>query len=182
MSSKNSSKLITSILGYLRINNRIDSKYLEYIKSCINECILIINDLDSFVYIYRKYTYKLDFLNNEIYTNFLSGCDSYYLIACTFGSRIQKIINELSITDSEKMVIFDATLSALLEEKANDFEKGLGSNLTKRFCPGYSNTNIEDIKIIYNELEAYKIGIEVLDSCMLNPQKSMIGIIGIKNN
>ena len=50
-----------------------------------------------------------------------------------------------------------------------------------------TNFNAKDFKATLAtfsdvELEAYKIGIEVLDSCMLNPQKSMIGIIGIKNN
>jgi len=177
MSLKNSSSLINLILKYLKVKDDNSE-----IISLINECIQKIENSNGFKYLYKRYSKRLEFLNNKPYCDFLEGCEEYYLVAATLGLEVERMINYLGKTDLQKMVVMDATASALLELKADEFEKTLNEELTYRFCPGYSKSNIEDIKIIHKELKAEKIGIEVLDSCMMVPQKSMIGIVGIKNS
>ena len=90
------------------------------------------------------------------------------------------------MTDSTKMVIMDACASAYLEEKANEFEK---SNLDvnnldnyKRFCPGYGESKLSDLRYIYDEIKAEKIGIILNEQFMMSPQKSMLGIVKKKIN
>ena len=152
----------------------------EDILKLINECLDEIEETNEFKYIYRKYDYKLDFLNCPGYLSAMENSKAYYLIGVTLGFKVEQLIKTLSVTNPSKMVIMDACASAYLEVKADEFEKTLGDNLTKRFCPGYSNTSIEDLKIIHKELKADKIGIVLNESCMMIPQKSMLGIIGIK--
>ena len=181
MSSVNSSNLIKVILKYLKVNKEVkdDLVYndlINNIETCINE----VEKNSDFKYIYKYYTDKKDFLNNEPYMSFLGGCEGYYLVACTLGLWFEKQINYLSKVDVSKMIIMDAVGSAYLELKANEYESSLLGDKTYRFCPGYSNSDINDIKLIYKLINADKIGIEVLDSCMMIPQKSMIGIIGVK--
>jgi len=178
MCLKNSSVLIRNILGYLRMNKNVSEETLNQIYECIN----ILEETNDFKYIYRKYDYKLAFLENPGYNTIFDESNSYYLIAVTLGHSVEQLIKTLSKTDVSKMVIMDACASALLELKADEFEKTLGCNLTKRFCPGYGTTDILDLKIIHKELKADRIGIELNESCMMIPQKSMLGIIGIKSN
>ena len=175
MCLKNSSSLIDKVLKYLRMPLDVNEEIINNVKECIDE----IDNTIGFKYIYKKYSQKLDFLKNEPYSSFLKNCEEYYLVAVTLGVEVERKINYYSKVNASKMVILDAAASAILEEKANEFEKTLGDNLTYRFCPGYQKSSIEDIKIINQELKAEKIGIQILDSCMMIPQKSMIGIVGI---
>lgn len=177
MSLKNSLKLKNNILKYLRIKEA-DENLIKDIEECLDE----IEKANSFKYIYRKYDEIFGFLNSEPYLSFLKDCDGFYLIAVTLGYEIENMIKYLSKTNTAKMIIMDAACSASLEYLADDYEKNLGSNLTYRFCPGYSKSDINDIKIIHQLLKAEKIGIEILDSCMMIPQKSMIGIVGIRKS
>ena len=188
MSLMNSSKLISHILGYLRITKKLDSiNNILNIESIIEECLTELEEINSFKYIYRKYNHKLEFLEDCAYDSlFEKSDDSYYLIACTLGYEVEQRIKYLSMTDSTKMVIMDACASAYLEEKANEYEK---SNLDvnnldnyKRFCPGYGESKLSDLRCIYDEIKAEKIGIVLNEQYMMSPQKSMLGIVKEKIN
>ena len=170
----NSSNLITNVLKYLKVKNN-DQEIIDIIEDCIKE----LEDLNSFKCIYRRFDYNLEFLNDKPYLNYLSNSDCYYIIASTLGIEFDNKIKYLSKTNLSKMVIMDATASAYLEYKTDEVEKTFNEKLDFRFCPGYSKTKIEDLVIISKVINSYKIGIEVTESYMLNPQKSMIGIVRV---
>ena len=77
MSLMNSSKLIRNILGYLRMNKNVSEDILKLINECLDE----IEETNEFKYIYRKYDYKLDFLNCPGYLSVMENSKAYYLIA-----------------------------------------------------------------------------------------------------
>ena len=176
MYSRNYSNLLDNIYNYLGFkniekNNDID----ELIKECLKE----IEELSSFKYRYQEFDYIVDFLNKEPYLSFLNGCSGYYIAVMTLGSEIDRRIKFYSKTNLTKMLVFDACASAYLEYKSDEYERVLGDDLTYRFCPGYQGSSISDIKYFFNILKPQKQGIELLESNLMIPQKSMVGIIGI---
>ena len=98
----------------------------------------------------------------------------------TLGYNVERRIKMYSKSDMEYMVIFDACASAYLEYMSDMFEKTIYENPSYRFCPGYGGSKASDIFLIKDLIHPESIGIEVLKSNILLPQKSMIGIV--KNN
>ena len=168
---------VYSYLGYRNISR--DSEVDKLIVECLEE----IDKISSFQYIYQEYDYILDFLNKKEYLEYLGDSKSYFIIATTLGVEVDKRSKYYQMKDMVKMCIFDATASAYLEFKADQFEKSIRDDLGYRFCPGYLGTNVADIRPIHELLKADKvIGITLLDSNLMVPQKSMIGIVGINNH
>ena len=96
----------------------------------------------------------------------------------TLGKTISDKIRYYSKSDMQKMVIFDACASAYLEYLSDEYQNNnLGNDLSFRFCPGYGGTSVLDLKEIVKYLDIRSIGIELLDSCIMVPEKSIIGII-----
>lgn len=179
MSSINYSKishLVYSYLGYRDMNRD------EATDKLIIECLEEIEQISSFQYIYQRFDYVLDFLKQKPYLDYLGNSTSYYIVATTLGAVIDKRVRYYQMKDMTKMCVFDATASAYLEYMADQFEANLRSDLSYRFCPGYQNTDVKDIRNMYEILKANKIGITLLDSNLMVPQKSMIGIVGINNH
>lgn len=174
MSLRNCSKLIDlayRYLGYRKINRS------QEIDLLINECITEIESINGFKYIYQEFDYIIDVLNKEPYLSYLDGSQSYFVVAMTLGSQIDKRINYYSISNILKMYVFDATSSAYLEYRSNEYEKEIFLNPTYRFCPGYGGSSIKDLRPLYDILKASKIGIELTEASLMIPQKSMIGIV-----
>lgn len=176
MCLKNYSNLITNIYSYLGFKGIEKSDELEnIIKESLDEVI----KLTRFKALYQEFDYLIDCLNKEPYKSFLNGTSGYYLTCYTLGVDVEKKIKLLSKSNLTKMVIMDACASAYLEYLSDDFDKNLNENLTYRFCPGYQGSSISDLKEIADLLNIKKIGIDLLESNIMVPQKSMIGIIGI---
>ena len=169
------SNLKDSVYLYLGYKNK---KYDESIDNIIDECLLEVEKLAQFKYMYMEFNYLIPLLEKEAYQKFLKGSTNYYLCAMTLGRAISDKIRYYSKSNMHKMVIFDACASAYLEYLSDKYQNdNLGDDLSFRFCPGYGNTSVNDLKEIVKYLDIKKIGIELLDSCIMIPEKSMIGII-----
>lgn len=171
------SHMVYSYLGYRDLSRDIA------IDKLIVECLEEIDSISSFQYIYQEYDYILDFLKKDKYLKYLGNSTSYLICATTLGAQIDKRSKYYQMKDMVKMCVFDACASAYLEYRADLYEKTIRDDLSFRFCPGYQGTDVADIRPIHEILKADKrIGIILLDSNLMVPQKSMIGIVGIKNN
>ncbi|MEE1115760.1 MAG: hypothetical protein UH851_02750 [Clostridia bacterium] len=148
------------------------------IDSMICECLDELERMDSFKFLYAEYDELLDFLHAEPYASFLTGSDGYFLLACTLGIEVDRVIRCLSLTDMTKMIIFDASANAFLEYMAETHKKQLGEKLSYIFCPGYAGSSVDDLKFIFRELDLKRIGMELNESNLIIPQKSMVGIVG----
>lgn len=179
MSLRNYSNLKDKIyyyLGYKNINRD------ESIDILIDECLDELSNIARFKALFVEYDYVLDFLNKEPYLTFLKGATKYYITAYTLGVEVDRRVKQLGILNPVKMLVMDACSSAYLENKANEFDKSLGDDLSYRFAPGYQGTSLSDLKEISKLIKLNKIGIELLDSNLMIPQKSMIGIIANNGN
>ncbi|MCQ2309820.1 MAG: hypothetical protein MJZ78_07585 [Bacteroidales bacterium] len=173
--------LKSEILKYLghKDANSVD----EYTNSLIDRALLEVEQQSKFKYIYEKFDEPLPFMKDVSgYQNYL-GDSSFLLCATTLGVQIDRYLQRLELKDMAYATVFDATASVFLEAKADEFEKNLEfGNLGFRFCPGYSGTSFIDNQEIAKILNAEKIGITFLESGMMIPLKSMVGIIKIGEN
>ena len=118
--------------------------------------------------------------NNEVYKKHLKGCKSYKLVLMTLGKRIDDKCKYYSIVDLKKMVVFDAVSNAYLEYMSDKYEdENFEKPKTFRFCPGYQGTSTADIREIFKYIDHKKLGVELLESNLMIPLKSMCGIVGI---
>lgn len=149
------------------------------VDSLILKCLEELEEIQQFQYVYKLFENIPEFLNRPPYIAFLTGCTAVILCVTTLGAEVDKKIKYLSRVNLERSVIFDACASALLEYYADEYEKKLGENLTYRFCPGYGGSETGDIKYIFQLLHPEKIGVSLLESNLMLPQKTMAGIIGV---
>ncbi len=175
----NCSDILLRVYEYLSFRQIEQSAEIEKL---IHESFDELQEMNSFKYLYHEMSIPFDFLKDEPYASFLSGSTGYFLVATTLGAEVDRKIKRYSLSDTVKMLVFDATANAYLEAKADEYEKTLASNLSYRFCCGYQGSKASDIKYIFDVLKPEKIGIELLESGMMVPQKSMCGIIAIGKN
>ncbi len=137
-----------------------------------------LRDLAQFQYRYAHFDAVIAELNKEPYRTFLQDAPGYYLIATTLGAAVDRRIHQLSQSDMPYMVVFNAAAAAYLEYLADAFEEeNLPDGPFVRFCPGYGGSSVSDLTVLQNFLPIGKIGMEVRESGMLLPEKSMIGIV-----
>lgn len=171
----------SEILKYLGLKdaNSVD----EYTNSLIDKALLEVGQQSGFKYIYEKFNEPLPFMEDVSgYQDYLGG-SPFLLCATTLGVQIDRYIQRLQLKDMAFATVFDAAASVFLEAKAYEFERNLEfGNLGFRFCPGYSGTSFIDNQEIARILNAERIGITFLESGLMVPLKSMVGIIKIGGN
>ena len=169
-------ELKSKIYGYLEFKKIYQSSQNnDLIEQCISELIA----LDSYKCIYKKFSDPIDFLQKEPYVSFLSGSSGYYLCVLTLGKAVD-LKNEYYLkTDTIKADIFDACANAYLEYKAEEYEKTLEKDISYKFAPGYQGSDIKDIQVIFDILEAKRLDMCLTEEFRILPQKSMVGIIAI---
>lgn len=169
------------ILKYLghKATNAVD----EYTNSLIDKALVEVEQQSNFKYIYEKFDKPLPFMKDVSgYNDYLQD-SPFLLCATTLGVQIDRYIQRLQLKDMAYATVFDAAASIFLETKADEFEKNLEfRNRGFRFCPGYSGTSFVDNQEIARILKAEMIGITFLESGLMVPLKSMVGIIKIGNN
>lgn len=133
----------------------------------------------NFQYIYAQYEACPDFMKDiPAYQHYLSGADGLLLCATTLGVQVDRLLKRHQMNDMTYAVIFDAVASAYLEQQADLFERKIPfEHKGFRFCPGYGGTALTDSRQIAALLHAEKIGITFLDSGLMVPLKSMVGIV-----
>lgn len=164
---------ILRYLGYK--NNDCD----EEIGKLIDECLKELDEISNFSYVYTKSNVIYNFLNKKDYLDLLNGSNEFVLCATTLGYEVDKKIKYYLATNKVKALVMDACASSYLIDKADEFEKIFGDKRTFRFCPGYGNTPLSDNRIILEILKDLKPKVSTLDSLMLTPNKSMVGVIGL---
>lgn len=171
----NSSDLRRTACTYLGCYGEPTAQMLEMVDECLAEA----KKLSRFRAVGKEYTQLLPFLEKEPYQSFLAGCAGYALVAMTLGAEAERRVRALMTLDPARAVVLDACASALVEYEGDLWEECFGKDRTFRFCPGYGGSSITDNAVILEEVKASRIGIELLSSGMMAPQKSMAGIIGL---
>lgn len=115
----------------------------------------------------------------------LKDCSTVYLMAATIGPQVDALIRKTQIFDSVKASIFQAT-GAMFIEKVVDYVnqeiKKMAATQNKsckpRFSPGYGDVSLELQKDFFRILPCSKIGLSLMDTLIMAPEKSVTAFIG----
>jgi hypothetical protein len=117
----------------------------------------------------------------------LEGSDRLFIFVCTAGSTIsEKSAKLLKGKDPVLGYIFDILGSAIAEAAADRMQNILkqeiekeGSNITNRYSPGYCNWPVSEQHKLFSLFDGIACGVTLTTSALMQPVKSISGIIGI---
>lgn len=169
--------VVRNVLNYLGYPS--DAKADQIVMDQIEKVWSELETIAGFQYVYGQYDTPLDFmLQHPAYMEYLKGANGFLLCATTLGVQVDRRIKRIETNDMQYAVIFDAVASVFLEDRADAYEAELPfAERGYRFCPGYGGTPVLDCKTIATQLRAHRIGLTFLDSGLMVPMKSMVGII-----
>lgn len=116
----------------------------------------------------------------------LKGCRKAVLMACTISSGADRLIRIRQVRDMTEAFVMDSLASSAVEQACDlaqeEIMKLAGKFCTWRFSCGYGDFPIETQKMFVSVLDAQKrIGLNVSNSCMLVPSKSVTAVFGISD-
>ena len=117
----------------------------------------------------------------------LAQCDQAVLLICTLGAGFETMLRAEQARDMARAVMLDACGSAWVESGCNAAEEELrarlpGLFLADRFSPGYGDLPLALQPAICAALDAgRRVGVQVTDSFLMNPSKSVTAVIGLSD-
>ena len=117
----------------------------------------------------------------------LAQCDQAVLLICTLGAGFETMLRAEQARDLARAGRLDACGSAWVESGCNAAEEELaarfpGRYLTDRFSPGYGDLPLALQPAICAALDAgRRVGVQVTDSFLMNPSKSVTAVIGLSD-
>jgi hypothetical protein len=181
-------------LGFSKSKTKTDDKTQDLIKENLNlaQRLIAFKAVVSFekITINQKEIlfesgYKIE--SSDI-SKLLRNCFMIYGAAITIGSALEKRRNEAMekkevftalILDAAGSVAAEECISSVYEQIKND-EKEKNNELTRRFSCGYGDWDLKYQKSFLNWLGAEKIRINVNSGYLMNPEKSVSAIMGVK--
>ena len=194
---KISSSMIETVLGYKENEDR--SLVTNLIEEILTEC----HDISNIKAEYRVYKgvqfdneAKSITINNirfeikKIVYVQIKKSDSVAIFLCTAGAEIglrsRKAMQE---RDLLKGYIYDVIGSEIVEAAADlmqaDLERNLletGKKITNRYSPGYCGWDVAEQHNLFKLLPENFCGVKLTPSALMDPVKSVSGIIGIGVN
>jgi hypothetical protein len=169
---------------------RVESLVKEYAD---NICHLIepsyayvVRDINSVrgsrVFIEGSVTFR-----SNIIAQLLERCQKVAVFVLTIGSRLGDVVRQLS--EDGLMVqaaVLDAigsdaveTLAHVVQDIIGKEAEADGLGISLRFSPGYCDWKVSQQKMVFRAMNSDTAGVRLTDGCVMNPQKSISGIIGI---
>lgn len=126
-------------------------------------------------------------LSSESLRRNLEGCCGAILLAATIGPACDMLVRRAEVRSMAEASVYQATGAAAIEsfldnenDKLRKQYEAEGFFLRPRFSPGYGDLSLDCQKDWFRLLDITKnIGIELTDSLLMVPTKSVTAIIGI---
>lgn len=184
---------VSRYLGYLRsqnlsasVSSMIDSQIEEaqrLIKPSYSCTIRKVLDAES----PRTFIEGPVIFTSNIITGILSRCHEAAIFVATVGAGLEERVSQLmNKGEMLKAVVLDAVGSAAIEKVACELEENVrrkalagGAEISRRYSPGYCDWDIKQQKLLFDTLDGDSAGVELTKDCLMTPQKSISGIIGI---
>lgn len=127
------------------------------------------------------------FLKSRKMAKTLQGADKIVGFIGTIGRRIDREIDCLMSNGvASHGYIADALGSGAAENLADSFHTRVAKevemqnlSVSLRFSPGYCDWPVTDQKKLFSMLDHKRIGVELGDTCLMAPRKSISGVFGI---
>jgi hypothetical protein len=117
----------------------------------------------------------------------LDGSDEIVCFVATIGTIIEEEINGLIAQNRlSEAYVLDAMGSVAVEDMVEQFHQcrrapffSEDKSVTLRFSPGYCDWPVTEQKKLFSLFDSEPPGIELLDSCLMQPRKSVSGVFGL---
>ena len=116
----------------------------------------------------------------------LAGCKQVALLAATIGPQVDAIIRRHSSLDPVYASILQATGAMFIEELVdlvNDEIKKIatteGLKTKPRYSPGFGDVPLQVQKDFFRLLPCTRIGLTLMDTLIMAPEKSVTAFVGI---
>lgn len=117
----------------------------------------------------------------------LKNCEEVICFIATIGNGIDDAIARLMaanrfsdayILDSMGSVAVENMVESFWDRMRNDCEAD-GKEATLRFSPGYCDWPVTEQKKLFSLFDSADTGVELTDSCLMQPRKSISGVFGV---
>lgn len=117
----------------------------------------------------------------------LKNCSRIIVLAGTVGARVDMAIRrsqtagsaDAAVMQGSGAMFVESFIDALNEKLKTEYE-ARGAKLHPRFSPGYGDVPLEFQKEIFRLLPCSKIGLSLMDSLIMAPEKSVTAFIGVE--
>ena len=124
---------------------------------------------------------------SKVIARLLEQCEKVAVFIVTTGNRLEEIVCHLA---EDRLVLQAAVLDAIgsgVTETVADFVQGRigevasaqGLCISRRFSPGYCDWEVSQQKMLFRAMNGDYAGVHLTRGCLMLPQKSISGIIGI---
>lgn len=117
----------------------------------------------------------------------MKNCDEIICFVATIGHGVEKeIVRLMDQNHLSDAYILDSMGSVTAENMVETFYQRMrtkyraeGKGVTLRFSPGYCDWPVTDQKQLFSSFDSVQIAVELMDSCLMLPRKSISGVFGL---
>ena len=126
-------------------------------------------------------------LPGEMAARMLGGCAQAAVLICTLGAAFEALLRAEQARGMARAALLDACGSAWVEAGCDEAQAEIsarfpGLHPTDRFSPGYGDLPLSLQRDICGALDApRRRGVQVTDSLLLNPSKTVTAVIGLSD-
>lgn len=124
---------------------------------------------------------------SECLSRNLKNCSSVILFAATIGAGVDRLIRRMQAQDSVKAAVMQSVGAMYTESFCNAFNgtikeqvQARGQKTHPRYSPGYGDVPLTMQKTFFSLLQCNKIGLTLMDTLIMSPEKSVTAFIGIE--
>lgn len=121
----------------------------------------------------------------KIISSLLAGSRKFALFTATAGEQYQKLVRDLNQEGDILNCFIADVMGSLLVEATGDYMETVLTDAitplkhTHRFSPGYCGWSLREQKPLFALFGGTPCNIHLSDVCLMTPEKSISGIIGI---
>jgi len=124
---------------------------------------------------------------SQVITRLLEQCHKVAVFLVTIGKYLEETAYQLA---KDGLILQSTVLDAIgsdavekvadfVQDRVRESTSAQGLVTSRRFSPGYCDWNIGQQRMIFRALDGDTLGIRLTGECLMIPQKSISGIIGI---
>jgi len=124
---------------------------------------------------------------SEVIARLLEQCEKVAVFLVTISGHLEETVNQLA---ADGLVLQAAVLDTIgsgvietvtdfVQERISEDARTQGLCISRRFSPGYCDWDISEQKMVFRAMNGDYAGIRLTEQCLMLPQKSISGIIGI---
>ena len=124
---------------------------------------------------------------SQVVAQLLEHCSQVAILLVTIGKYLEETTSKLA---RDRLMLQATVLDAIgsdavekvadaVQDRIKEIAGTMGLVISRRFSPGYCDWNIGQQRMIFHALTGNTIGVRLTGECLMIPQKSISGIVGI---